>query len=94
MVKRKHKSCKKINFQHFLLFFPRRTRGAPPVQARQRLHMASDAYCAALSRALYIWCLDLHIYIYYIVLFFDQPKRKSGVNQEEYQMSFFASGIK
>eukprot|EP00434_Breviolum_minutum_P008626 symbB.v1.2.007606.t2/scaffold467.1/size200107/1 len=25
-------------------------------EARQRLHMASDAYCAALSRALYIWC--------------------------------------
>jgi len=29
---------------------------SPEDQARQRLHMASDAYCAALSRALYIWC--------------------------------------
>jgi len=29
---------------------------SPEEQARQRLHMASDAYCAALSRALYIWC--------------------------------------
>eukprot|EP00435_Cladocopium_sp_Y103_P045912 s1296_g13.t1 len=28
----------------------------PEEQARERLHLASDAYAAALSRALYLWC--------------------------------------